>query len=113
MRGQTVEGIHKGAPGATRDANGNLIPDEDVPFTVPHCLLAPTGSSSSGSSETVDQFGTVAISRVQVIALDSTPDIRPTDTLTFWGVDWQIDGLVGPWVKGRLMGSVFMVKRSA
>ncbi len=107
MRGETITGIHKGEPTGLPDAMGEPIVSEDVSYTIKHCLLAP-----SGSSESQEPFGAVVVSQVQVIVLNSIPDVRPTDILTFWGQKWQAEGLVGPWVKGRLMGSVFMVKRA-
>lgn len=115
MRGVTVPGIHKGAPlvPTVPDALGQPTLSADVPYTIPKCLLAPSGASSSGSTETAEPFGQFVVSRVQVIVLKSTPDVRPTDILTFWGHEWQIDGLVGPWEKGRLFGSVFMVERAS
>ena len=112
MRGETITGIHQGAPGLP-DAQGNPTPGAPVPYTIERCLLAPSGSSSSGSNETAEPFGIFVVSQVQVIVLKAVPDVRPTDILTFWGAEWQAEGLVGPWRKGRLFGSVFMVKRAA
>jgi hypothetical protein len=112
MRGVTINGVHKGTPGAP-DPLGQPTAGTPVPYTIPHCLLAPSGASSSGSTESAEPFGQYVVSRVQVIVLKSIPDVRPDDILTFWGHDWTIDGLVGPWEKGRLFGSVFMVERAS
>jgi len=114
MRGETISGVHKGTETGPPDAQGNPTWTADVPFTIERCLLAPSGNASVGSSESAEPFGTFVVSQVQVIVLRSEPDVRPTDTFTFWGHSgWQVQGELGPWRKGRLFGSVFMVKRAS
>jgi len=116
MRGVTISGVHAGGDliePPEFDTQGN--PKVTIPeaYEIKHCLLAPSGQASSGSTETAEPFGSFVVSQVQVIALKSVPDVRPSDILTFWGKEWQMQGIVGPWEKGRLFGSVFMVKRAS
>lgn len=114
MRGETISGIHKGTQTGPDDDFGNPTWTADVPFTIKRCLLAPSGNASSGSSETAEPFGAFVVSQVQVIVLRGQPDVRSDDKFTFWGYSgWQMQGELGPWRKGRLFGSVFMVKRAS